>query len=102
MSQANPPPSAEDLTHGPRDHACAANSPNTGPGSGEDRTAQGEASLPGTSPKDPNPPADTAPSGPTTAYEYARGDRGAAATEHERQVKESEAGPSRDDVARGG
>jgi len=53
----------------------------------------------GHSPRDPNPPADRAPEGPTTSYEYARADRGAAATEHERQVRESESGPSRDDVA---
>jgi hypothetical protein len=102
MSQAKPPTSADDLAHGRPDHAAAVNGPNKGPSPGGDRPAQGEASLPGTSPRDPNPPADTAPTGPTTAYEYARGDRGAAATEHERQVRESEAGPSRDDVARNG
>lgn len=52
-------------------------------------------------PRDANQPADIAPEGPSTAYEYPRGDRGAAATEHERQVRESLAGPSRDDGARG-
>jgi hypothetical protein len=69
----------------------ARDAANAGPGTG--------IRDPGHSPQDPNPPADRAPEGPTTSYEYARGDRGAAATEHERQVRESESGPSRNDVA---
>ena len=61
--------------------------------------AQAEPDVPG--PRDANQPAHSAPEGPSTSYEYPRVDRGAAATEHERQVRESLAGPSRDDAARG-
>lgn len=60
--------------------------------------ATGESPVPG--PRQANQPADLAPEGPTTAWEYPRGDRGAAATEHEQQVRDSLAGPSRDDTAR--
>jgi hypothetical protein len=67
------------------------------PGTGARRSAPEEGALPG--PRDANQPADVAPEGPSTAYEYRFGDRGAAATEHERQVRESLAGPSRDDTA---
>lgn len=62
-------------------------------------SAREEPDVPGQ--REVNRPAHIAPEGPTTAYEYPRGDRGAAATEHERQVRESLAGPSRDDAARG-
>lgn len=61
----------------------------------------GRQEPPAPGPRDANRPADIAPEGPTTAYEYPRGDRGAAATEHEQQVCDSLAGPSRDDTARG-
>ncbi len=60
--------------------------------------ASAEPPVPG--PREANQPADLAPDGPTTAYEYPRGDRGAAATEHEQQVRDSLAGPSRDGTAR--
>lgn len=62
------------------------------------QSAPEASDVPG--PRAANQPADIAPEGPSTAYEYPRGDRGAAATEHERQVRESLAGPSRDDTAR--
>lgn len=99
MSRAKWSPSAQDAAH--HNTAADAEGPNADVSPGAHQGARSEASLPGTSPRDPNPPADIAPDGPSTAYEYARGDRGAAATEHERQVRESEAGPSRDDTARG-
>jgi hypothetical protein len=72
--------------------------PEQKPGAGQQAGVAHEPDVPG--PRDANQPADIAPEGPSTAYEYPRGDRGAAATEHERQVRESLAGPSRDDVAR--
>lgn len=73
--------------------------PGQEPGTGTQLGAPQDSAVPG--PRDVNQPADIAPEGPSTAYEYPRGDRGAAATEHERQVRESLAGPSRDDTARG-
>lgn len=68
------------------------------PGADGQQSAPQGAGVPG--PREANKPANIAPEGPSTAYEYPRGDRGAAATEHERQVRESLAGPSRDDTAR--
>ena len=61
--------------------------------------AREEPDVPG--PRDANQPAHSAPEGPSTAYEHPCGDRGVAATEHELQVRESLAGPSRDDLPRG-
>jgi len=68
-----------------------------GPATGARHSGPKEGALPG--PRDTNQPADIAPEGPSTAYEHRFGDRGAAATEHEHQVRESLAGPSRDDTA---
>lgn len=73
--------------------------PERGLGTRARQPAREGLGVPG--PREANQPADVAPQGPSTAYEYPRGDRGAAATEHERQVRESLAGPSRDDAARG-
>lgn len=73
-------------------------SPEQAPSTGAQPGVPQQTAVPG--PRDANRPADMAPQGPSTAYEYPRGDRGAAATEHERQVRESLAGPSRDDTAR--
>lgn len=53
-------------------------------------------------PPQAEPEATPAPSdAPTTAYAYRAGDRGAAATAHERQQREVLRGPSREDAASG-
>lgn len=101
MDTSNPPASTEGASQA--QGAPLEKRAGQGPAAGVDerKAARGNASGDGSSPRDPNQPADIAPKGPSTAYEYPRGDRGAAATEHERQVRESLSGPSRDDAARG-